>query len=1510
MENILKFSQMEKSGKGKKNNNFLRLVAQSLSKESFLNRPKIEFSKEDDKMWEWIEKLSKSRLREIAVFTKNVDFVLRMAREHKHEELIYIINQEEFEVRTCSSLGWKRMDRMSAADIAFLWAYKSVNPNSILLHGKILENITKLRSILESDSQDIVSIEIMLMESSEHEKIKNKSHVKSRAISNSKSVNRNFEAMTLEAFCARLIIEKFRHVYRFRNDVPIEKVNQDIHIARAFESRMSTLSSLWDRLKDTSHSRELSIHEKLIVTNAPKRLSFSKEFDLITKLEMILTIPVLHYSNNSSAVMRWKGRLQWLANRERDILIEEEEEEEEKDSASLKSSKKANRRRKKKIRMREKNREKKKLDMIRTIVDEIMNDSIQISKRNEKRRRKLALHQKQQIVLRRKQVYLEMRSIALCMARAAMRISEKEKSKRQREQNRDTLRRISASAASVAKHAHKFALNQARFVESLLMIDDATTKVEEGIEVSSSNHDSKNHDDDLMKMKESSSNTEQLSSWASGRCNALYEWSHDRKGLRAVGTTLRNEEEEEEEEKMKTTKSDVIRRFSVGNSIRTSESNVRKERGRINRRTNQDQRAYHFEDDNDDDNLAWLLHRDILDITAAFDQIAKQRRPFQLAVVNAVRAVVNRLWPAARVEVFGSFGQGLSIPASDVDLVVCDVHEHMEEVLRKTGRQASCVQVLAELLREQDWVRNVQTLETAKVPIIKAKTFFEELGAGGVALDISFDMPAHRGLATCAFVRNLRATYPALVPLTLVLKQFLVAKGLNDPYTGGLSSYGTLLMVAAVLDKSEQMRSTMSSTRPLNLGALLIIFLRLYVEQFDPSKHGISLRRAMSTRRSDEMLIPRGGPKNMTTTTTTQEQDQKNDSGTTLGRCFFSRHRLWQMQMVEQQMKQYQNQRTTPFNRDSREMFFRNLDANSLLVIKDPFNPNNNVGRSCFGIYQVIAELQRALHAIDQFTEKMKSSKDSKLFQMRFSALGAFFSTDHHRRVVKLAEQLYKPSGVPTSSSHIHTQYSAGSTRTSSPRTSKKISMERTLSRPRSSSFDVVEEEEEAKQCESHDEDTFLGGDDRHPHTVDGVTKQVMLCDEIDETTTTTTTKLEETETDKSFDIVKRSSSEEIEKKFNAIEIKLEDVEKWNSDESKFQKVLASVIKHRREFSSIEEEELEMYSVLTSRHASSDMRIRFVRTVLFEHICPGYGEHEILLHMLETLNMCCSCNTDEIIKDEVKRNWIWKSIIKETVSLALSKFKLASEKQDSRDVKIKTRTQLKILGRWLGLVTLGRNRPLLTSTIDLKSLLYCGFTEQNSKNSSSKYFLPAVPFVSKVITSAAADSIVFRIPNPWTVAILRVLQKIYHDSSTPLSLKFEIEVLFHQMQSDINTYDEKSYPPFHWNQLRSQKLVGTVEDHDEAMVRRIVDHVRGKSSPSTSTAIIMSKQSPSSLDVGGWDERVQRWAIACWKQLCLMQQGTPAFPHGCAGCGVGHHTAHTPNCPVSTLILSFPSHPS
>lgn len=48
-------------------------------------------------------------------------------------------------------------------------------------------------------------------------------------------------------------------------------------------------------------------------------------------------------------------------------------------------------------------------------------------------------------------------------------------------------------------------------------------------------------------------------------------------------------------------------------------------------------------------------------------------------------------------------------------------------------------------------------------------------------------------------MRRLCRDFAPLPPLTLVLKQFLVEKGLNDAYTGGLSSYGIVLMITSFL---------------------------------------------------------------------------------------------------------------------------------------------------------------------------------------------------------------------------------------------------------------------------------------------------------------------------------------------------------------------------------------------------------------------------------------------------------------------------------------------------------------------------------------------------------------------------------------------------------------------------------------------------------------------------------------------------------------------------------------
>ncbi|KAH8375343.1 hypothetical protein KR200_009943 [Drosophila serrata] len=109
-------------------------------------------------------------------------------------------------------------------------------------------------------------------------------------------------------------------------------------------------------------------------------------------------------------------------------------------------------------------------------------------------------------------------------------------------------------------------------------------------------------------------------------------------------------------------------------------------------------------------------------------------------------------------------------------------------------------------------------------------------------------------------------------------------------------------------------------------------------------------------------------------------------------------------------------------------------------------------------------------------------------------------------------------------------------------------------------------------------------------------------------------------------------------------------------------------------------------------------------------------------------------------------------------------------RSDKGVINFSDRSLLKNLGHWLGMMTLGRNRPILLLDLDLKSLL----AEAYHKGQQELLFV--VPFVAKILESSAKSRI-FRSPNPWTMGIMYVLGELHQEPDLKLNLKFEIEVL-------------------------------------------------------------------------------------------------------------------------------------
>ncbi|KAI8909736.1 CCR4-Not complex component, Not1-domain-containing protein [Gorgonomyces haynaldii] len=106
------------------------------------------------------------------------------------------------------------------------------------------------------------------------------------------------------------------------------------------------------------------------------------------------------------------------------------------------------------------------------------------------------------------------------------------------------------------------------------------------------------------------------------------------------------------------------------------------------------------------------------------------------------------------------------------------------------------------------------------------------------------------------------------------------------------------------------------------------------------------------------------------------------------------------------------------------------------------------------------------------------------------------------------------------------------------------------------------------------------------------------------------------------------------------------------------------------------------------------------------------------------------------------------------------------------------RTLLKNLGTWLGSMTLAKNKPIKHQYLSFKDLLLEGYDH--------KRLIVVIPFVCKVL-EMSNDSIVFKPPNPWLMAVMRLLTELYHFAELKLNLKFEIEVLCKNIKLDINT---------------------------------------------------------------------------------------------------------------------------
>jgi DNA polymerase sigma len=432
----------------------------------------------------------------------------------------------------------------------------------------------------------------------------------------------------------------------------------------------------------------------------------------------------------------------------------------------------------------------------------------------------------------------------------------------------------------------------------------------------------------------------------------------------------------------------------------------------------------------DEPTLIARLDANIDSFMSKLSTALEPRRRAWASVVSYVKETIADIWSEADVELYGSCYTGLELPSSDVDVVVTGIDgKHYSYGVAPSEPYSAEETVghlrrLASVLSGAPWVRSMKVIETASVPVIKivadpncgarveapeksskvtasnsssapdpnalspSPQTVEENGPAGcfswvgigagcdsVPLDISFASPLHGGVASSKWVRQYvqDGKYHFSQSATLVLKEVLCQRGLNQPWSGGLSSYSLINMMITVLQEVEKQRV---QDRKLEERAISM-------RDKDQSDDG----SANSGNHADD---PSSCFEQMTSfedlgvseTDLSSEDLSDVTPGLCLlrflefyGRAFDSSH--FGISVGRGPLR-------NPFLVDHPVDPHTGLPAvTSALTIEDPLDMNRNVAHSCFGFPQVQWLFANCLSALElRGPEMMRRDSDANLLQL------------------------------------------------------------------------------------------------------------------------------------------------------------------------------------------------------------------------------------------------------------------------------------------------------------------------------------------------------------------------------------------------------------------------------------------------------------------------------------------------------------------------------------------------
>jgi non-canonical poly(A) RNA polymerase PAPD5/7 len=271
------------------------------------------------------------------------------------------------------------------------------------------------------------------------------------------------------------------------------------------------------------------------------------------------------------------------------------------------------------------------------------------------------------------------------------------------------------------------------------------------------------------------------------------------------------------------------------------------------------------------------LQKDLIDYEKYINYLISKKIPKIEKIINELKLIIEDISPDYEIKIYGSYAHGLSFPWSDLNLIIVKKNENYknkenskEDNITEIETTVGEKSVTNEIQSQNDNISTTQELNKndkdnnnnkEKFDLLlklynniekknwkKALKINDNENINTITLEVSEDnfkieinicieSKIHYGLKVVELIKSYIKEYSVLKPLTLALGAILEHANLNVSSTGGLTSYGLILMIVSFIQS--QRENINFQNEEYIIGKTFYEFLFHYGIKFDFNKYVI-----------------------------------------------------------------------------------------------------------------------------------------------------------------------------------------------------------------------------------------------------------------------------------------------------------------------------------------------------------------------------------------------------------------------------------------------------------------------------------------------------------------------------------------------------------------------------------------------------------------------------------------------------------------------------------------------